>query len=68
MSTKRELYKLITKTYRECEDMQHVPLNEFEDKEQLMKLINKQNELKDKFKFYKHLNRYIKEDKNEKLQ
>jgi hypothetical protein len=66
MSTKRELYKLTNETYRKCEDMQHVPIKEFKDKEKLMELINKQNELKDKFKFYKHLNRYIKEKENEK--
>lgn len=63
MSTKRELYKLINESYRKCEDMQHVP--EIKNKQQLMELINQQNELKDKFKFFKHLNRYIKEDKNE---
>ena len=66
MSTKRELYKLTTETYRKCEDMQHVPMNEIKNKQQLLDLIDQQNELKDKFKFYKHLNRYIKEDKNEK--
>lgn len=65
MSTKRELYKLINESYRKCEVMQYVPIKYFKDKEKSMELINQQNELKDKFKFYKHLNRYIKEDKNE---
>ena len=65
MSTKRELYKLINESYRKCEVMQHVPIKYLKDKEKSMELINQQNELKDKFKFYKHLNRYIKEDKNE---
>ena len=67
MSTKRELYKLITDTYRKCEDMQHVPINEVKDKEKLIALVKQQNELKEKFKFYKHLNRYIMEDKNENI-
>ena len=67
MSTKRELYKLTTETYRKCEDMQHVPMNEFKKKEQLVDLIKQQDELKKKFKFYKHLARHIKEDKEDEI-
>ena len=67
MSTKRELLKLTTKTYRECENMQHVPIKEFKNKDQLLKLVDQQNELKDKFRFYKRLARHIKEDKNENI-
>ena len=51
MSTKRELYKMITDTYRKCEDMQHLPITE----------------VKDKFRFLKHLNRHLKEEKDEDI-
>lgn len=67
MSTKRELYKMITDTYRKCEDMQHLPITEVKDKEKLMGLISQQNELKDKFRFLKHLNRHLKEEKDEDI-
>lgn len=67
MSTKRELYKMITDTYRKCEDMQHLPITEVKDKEKLMGLISQQNELKDKFRFLKRLNRHIKEEKDEDI-
>lgn len=56
MSTKRNLYKLTTETYRECKKLQMLSIdNSPKTEKYLFQVIKKQDELKDKNKFYKNL-------------
>lgn len=63
MSTKRELYKLTTETYRECDKLQNIRINEFKEQDSLRKVIKEQDKLKNKNKFYKGLLKHWKEEK-----
>lgn len=53
MSTKRNLYKEIDKTYKNCENLQFIKINEFKEKDTLRKVIIEQDKLKNKYKFYR---------------
>lgn len=62
MSTKRNLYKEIDKTYKNCENLQFIKINEFKKKDTLRKVITEQDNLKNKYKFYKGLLKHWKEE------
>lgn len=62
MSTKRELFKLTTETYRECDKLQNIRINEFKEQDSLRKVIEEQDNLKSKHKFYKGLLKHWKEE------
>lgn len=56
MKTIKSLRELEKKTYLQCRDLQFIPAKEINQKNKTMfKIVDQQNELKDKNKFYKNL-------------